>query len=168
MKTESILPAVCAMAYGALLCCTASERPIDRPLETQRFRFHVAPRLSYIPYRSCSSRFWLDDADNHDVITCRPIAMTTWLYRVTFADLRFVNKLSVQMNTAGALWCSGSKGRGFESEHRLFSHYSASAFSKLRSLTLCSLDTIQFVACYIVHTASYPPGKANRVAACQW
>jgi len=29
---------------------------------------------------------------------------------------------------------------GFESEHRLFSHHSASAFSKLRSLAKCSLD----------------------------
>jgi len=28
----------------------------------------------------------------------------------------------------------------FESEHRLFSHNSVSAFSKLRSLTKCSLD----------------------------
>jgi len=28
----------------------------------------------------------------------------------------------------------GSIGHGFESEHRLFSHHSASAFSKLRSL----------------------------------
>jgi len=45
-----------------------------------------------------------------------------------------------------ALWCSGSAlafgsiGHGFESEHRLFSHLSASAFSKLRSLAKCSLD----------------------------
>jgi len=33
-----------------------------------------------------------------------------------------------------------SIGLGFESEHRLFSHHSASAFSKLRSLPKCSLD----------------------------
>jgi len=46
-----------------------------------------------------------------------------------------------------ALWCNGSTlafgsvGHGFESEHRLFSHHTASAFSKLRSLTkCCSLD----------------------------
>jgi len=31
-------------------------------------------------------------------------------------------------------------GHGFESEHRLFSHHTASAFSKLRSLPKCSLD----------------------------
>jgi len=42
----------------------------------------------------------------------------------------------------------GSVGRWFESEHRLFSHHSVSAFSKLKSLAQCSLDTIQFVACY--------------------
>jgi len=34
----------------------------------------------------------------------------------------------------------GSIGHGFESEHSLFSHHSASAFSKLRSLVKCSLD----------------------------
>jgi len=33
-----------------------------------------------------------------------------------------------------------SIGHGFESEHRLFSHHEASAFSKLRSLAKCSLD----------------------------
>jgi len=34
----------------------------------------------------------------------------------------------------------GSIGHGFESEHSLFSHNSASAFSKLTSLAKCSLD----------------------------
>jgi len=50
--------------------------------------------------------------------------------------------------SCGALWYRlvGSTlafraiGHGFESEHRLFSHNSASAFSKLRSLAKCSLD----------------------------
>jgi len=40
----------------------------------------------------------------------------------------------------GSTLAFGSTGRGFESEHRLFSHHSASAFSKLRSLAKCSLD----------------------------
>jgi len=40
----------------------------------------------------------------------------------------------------GSTLAVGSIGHGFESEHRLFSHYSASAFSKLRSLAKCSLD----------------------------
>jgi len=34
----------------------------------------------------------------------------------------------------------GSIVNGFESEHRLFSHHGASAFSKLRSLEKCSLN----------------------------
>jgi len=33
-----------------------------------------------------------------------------------------------------------SIGHGFESEHHLFSHHSASAFSKLKSLAKCLLD----------------------------
>jgi len=40
----------------------------------------------------------------------------------------------------GSTIAVGSIGHGFESEHRLLSHHSASAFSKLRSLTKCSLD----------------------------
>jgi len=40
----------------------------------------------------------------------------------------------------GSTLTFGSIGRGFESEHRFFSHHSASAFSKLRSLAKCSLD----------------------------
>jgi len=40
----------------------------------------------------------------------------------------------------GSTLAFGSIGHGFESEHRLFSHHSASAFNKLRSLAKCSLD----------------------------
>jgi len=40
----------------------------------------------------------------------------------------------------GSTLAFGSIGHGFDSEHRLFSHYSASAFSKLRLLAKCSLD----------------------------
>jgi len=40
----------------------------------------------------------------------------------------------------GSALAFGSIGRGFESEHRLFSRHGASAFSKLRSLAKCSLD----------------------------
>jgi len=38
-------------------------------------------------------------------------------------------------------------GHGFESEHRLFSHLGASAFSKLRSLAYSAHCTIKFVDC---------------------
>jgi len=40
----------------------------------------------------------------------------------------------------GSILAFGCIGHGFESEHHLFSHQSASAFSKLRSLAKCSLD----------------------------
>jgi len=40
----------------------------------------------------------------------------------------------------GSTLAFGSIGHGLESEHRLFSHHGASAFSKLRSLAKCSLD----------------------------
>jgi len=38
-----------------------------------------------------------------------------------------------------AILAFGSIGHGFKSEQRLISHYSASAFSKMRSLAKCSL-----------------------------
>jgi len=50
----------------------------------------------------------------------------------------------------GSTLAFGSIGHGFESEHRLFSHHSASASTA------------------VVHSAGYPPGRANRVAAYQW
>jgi len=40
----------------------------------------------------------------------------------------------------GSTLAFGFISHGFESEHRLFSHHSASAFSKLRSPAKCSLD----------------------------
>jgi len=40
----------------------------------------------------------------------------------------------------GTTLAFGSIGRGFESEHPLFSHHSATAFSKLSLLAKCSLD----------------------------
>jgi len=50
--------------------------------------------------------------------------------------LLFVRRCGVM----GSTLTFGSIGHGFESEHRLFSHHSASAFSKLRSLAKCLLD----------------------------
>jgi len=52
------------------------------------------------------------------------------------SQVRLVGRCGVVRSTL----TSGSICHGFESEHCLFSHYRASAFSKLRSLTLCSLD----------------------------
>jgi len=40
----------------------------------------------------------------------------------------------------GSTLAFGFIGHGFESEHRIFSHHGASACSKLRSLSKCSLD----------------------------
>jgi len=42
----------------------------------------------------------------------------------------------------GSTFAFASIGHGFESEHRLFSHHGASAFSKLRSLAKFSLDEL--------------------------
>jgi len=69
----------------------------------------------------------------------------------------------------GALLCIGytalgSTGHRFDSEHGLFSHFSASAFSNMRSLSCGSL----FVAWCIDHSASYLPATANRLAAYRW
>jgi len=46
----------------------------------------------------------------------------------------------VRCGVVGSTLALGSIGHGFESEHRLFSHHGASAFSKLRSLAKCSPD----------------------------
>jgi len=51
-------------------------------------------------------------------------------------DINLVRRCGV----VGSTHTFGSIGHGFESEHRLFSHHSASSFSKLRSLAKCSLD----------------------------
>jgi len=58
------------------------------------------------------------------------------MYRSTACSYELVMCCGV----VGSTLAFGSIGRGFESEHRLFSHHSASAFSKLRSLAKCSLD----------------------------
>jgi len=50
------------------------------------------------------------------------------------------NNLVGRRGVVGSTLAFGSIGHGFESEHRLFSHHAASAFSKLRSLAKCSLD----------------------------
>jgi len=46
----------------------------------------------------------------------------------------------VRFGVVGSTLAFGSIGHGFESEHCLFSHHGASAFSKLRLLAKCSLD----------------------------
>ena len=53
-------------------------------------------------------------------------------------------------------------------EHRYLSHHSASVFSKLRSLWRNDQGTRLSSLPAVVHSASYPPGKANRVAAYPW
>jgi len=47
---------------------------------------------------------------------------------------------AAEKGLVGSTLALESIGHGFESEHRLFSHHVASAFSKLRSLAKCSLD----------------------------
>jgi len=54
----------------------------------------------------------------------------------TYEQITIVGRCGV----VGSTLAYGSIGHGFESEHRIFSHHGASAFSKLRSLTKCSLD----------------------------
>jgi len=70
--------------------------------------------------------------------------------------------------TGGLSWCCGvvgstlafgSIGHGFESEHCLFSHHSASAFSKLRSLASAHW-MIQFVDC-CSSLSSLPSGEGE-------
>jgi len=61
--------------------------------------------------------------------------LTTHIRVMKFADM-FVGGRGVVDSTLA----SGSIGHGFQSEHRLFSHHGASAFSKLRSLAKFSLD----------------------------
>jgi len=59
-----------------------------------------------------------------------------------FIGLSDNNELMGRYGVVGSTLAFGSigHGHGFESEHRLFSHHSASAFGKLRSLAKCSLD----------------------------
>jgi len=55
--------------------------------------------------------------------------------------LSYILRVAVRRcGVVGSTLAFGSIGHGFESEHSLFSHHSASAFSKLRSLAKCSLD----------------------------
>jgi len=54
----------------------------------------------------------------------------------TYEQITIVGRCGV----VGSTLAYGSIGHGFESEHRIFSHHGASAFSKLRSLVKCSLD----------------------------
>jgi len=60
----------------------------------------------------------------------------------------------------------GSIGHGFESAHRLFSHYSASL--QQAEITDEVLTGRFSTSTAVVHSASYPLGMANRVAAYQW
>jgi len=62
-----------------------------------------------------------------------PLILTSYSNRSTH---QLVGRCSVVNSTLAF----GSIGHGFESEHRLFSHHGASAFSRLRSLAKCSLD----------------------------
>jgi len=71
-----------------------------------------------------------------------------------------------------ALWCSGystlafgSVRHGFESEHRLFSHHSASISLQQAEITDEVLTGLFSSSTAVVHSASYSPGRANRVAA---
>jgi len=58
----------------------------------------------------------------------------------TYANLGLITQIVGRCGVVGSTPAFGSIGHGFESEHRLFSHHGASAFSKLRSLANCSLD----------------------------
>jgi len=68
----------------------------------------------------------------------------------------------------GSTLAFGSIGHGFQSEHRSFSHHSASAFSKLRSLAKCSLhDSVRRLLSWFTQLATSGEGKWS-IAAYQW
>jgi len=70
--------------------------------------------------------------------------------------------LGAVRGVVGSTLAFGSIGHGFESEHRLFSHHGASAFSKLRSLITGEVLTGRFSSSTaVVHSASYPPGEGE-------
>jgi len=60
----------------------------------------------------------------------------------------------------GSTLAFGSIGHVFESEHRLFSQQAEITGEVLTGRFSSSTA--------VVHSASYPPGRANRVAAYQW
>jgi len=57
------------------------------------------------------------------------------------------------------------RARAFKSQARLFSHHSVSALNRLKSLIYCPLNTTQFIACCIVHSTCYPPGRRTSSSA---
>jgi len=82
---------------------------------------------------------------------------------------KLMKRFVVYNTQRGALWCSGystlafgSIGHGFESEHRLFSHHSISL--QQAEVTGVVLTGRFSSSPAVVHSTSYPPGKANRVA----
>jgi len=85
----------------------------------------------------------INDVNNSVLLQERLDAL---MHGETFGNCLFLYKNAlfyILIGMTQALWCSvafGSIGHGFESEDRLFSNHSASAFSKLRSLAKCSLD----------------------------
>jgi len=78
------------------------------------------------------------------------------LYVVLF-DITPPVKLALHCCVVDSTLAFECAGREFESRERLFiTSSSVWAFSKLRSLEQCSLDTIQFVDCCILLSVSYP------------
>jgi len=63
--------------------------------------------------------------------------VSSWLVNRLILNLVLV---IAHCGIAGSILAFWSIGHGFESEHRLCAHQSASAISKLRSLAQCSLD----------------------------
>jgi len=59
---------------------------------------------------------------------------------IWYAELTIGNHVGCSCGVVSSTLAFGSIGLGFESEHRLFSHHIASAFSNLRSLAKWSLD----------------------------
>jgi len=70
------------------------------------------------------------------IILCRKFVIVMVLVDDLLQRLYVLRRFGV----VGSTLAFGSMGHGFESEHGLFYHHSASAFSKLRSLAKCSLD----------------------------
>jgi len=91
----------------------------------------------------------------YNVTSSKVSAMTQVVDKFGVTDV--AQSVLGRCRVVGSTLAFGSIGHGLESELHLFSHYSVSAFNKLRSLD----DSVRCLL-YIIQTASYPPAKVNR------
>jgi len=117
-------------------CCswrTAIRRLLNRPFNAHCFLLPISTGTLPIfdEIRKRSSRF-INSCHRSRNNCVRSIA----LHSIVHGTVMVVGRRGV----VGSTLAFGSIGHGFDSEHRLFSHHGASAFSKLRSQAKCSQD----------------------------